>query len=95
MKKSELRKLIKEAVAAQPKISGDVVTGEKSIDSNPTTSKALLRYNNSTEFYQGFKEWIQNLGLSSPNNKVQGKTPITKATLISAVTKALADLNWK
>ena len=95
MKKSELVKIIKEAVAAQNKISGDVVAGEKSIDSNSTTSRALLRYNNATEFYQGFEEWIKNLGISSPNNKVQGKTPVTKGTLLSAVNKALGDLDWK
>lgn len=95
MKKSELVKIIKEAVATQYKISGDVVAGEKSIDSNSTTSRALLRYNNATEFYDGFKEWIQNLGICSTNNKVQGKTPVSKGTLISAVNKALADLNWK
>ena len=46
MKKSELRELVKEAIANQTKISGDVIAGEKSMDSNPTTSKALLRYNN-------------------------------------------------
>ena len=36
MKKSELVNIIREAVATQTKISGDVVAGEKSIDSNST-----------------------------------------------------------
>lgn len=95
MKKSELVKIVREAIATQTKVSGDVVAAEKSIDSNSTTSRALLRYNNATEFYDGFKEWLGNLGISSPNNKVQGKTPVTKGTLLSAVNKALADLDWK
>jgi hypothetical protein len=95
MKKSELVKIVREVTEAQSKTSGDVIAGEKAIDSNSTTSKALLRYNNATEFYDGFKEWIQNLGITSTNNKVQGKTPVTKGTVLSAVNKALADLNWK
>ena len=95
MKKSELRKLIKEAVAAQPKISGDVIAAEKSIDNNPTTSKALLKYDAAVEIYQGFTEWIQNLGITPPGTKVQGKKLMTKATIVAAVNKALADLNWK
>ena len=95
MKKSELVKIIREAVAAQSTLPVDVVAGEKSMDSNSTVSRALLRYNNAEDFYKGFREWVQNLGICSTNNKVQGKTPISKGTLISAANKALADLNWK
>ncbi len=95
MKKSELVKIIKEAVAAQTKIPGDVVAGERSMDSSSTVSRALLRYDNAQDFYTGFREWIQNLGISSPNTKVQGKKPLPKGTIIAAVTKALTDLDWK
>jgi len=95
MKKSELVKIIREAVATQSKLSGDVAAAEKAIDSNSTVSRSLLKINNATEFMQEFQQWVQDLGISSSDTKVQGKTPVTKGTLISAVNKALTDLNWK
>jgi hypothetical protein len=94
MKKSELRKLIQEAMAAQPRVAGDVTSLEKAIDSSPV-NKSLLRINNATEFMQAFGEWVKGLGITSTNSGDKTKTPVTKGTVVSAINKVLTDLNWK
>lgn len=94
MKKSEVKKLIKEAMASQAKVAGDVTSLEKAIDSSPV-NKSLLRINNATEFTQAFGEWVKGLGITSTNSGDKTKTPVSKGTVVSAINKVLTDLNWK
>jgi hypothetical protein len=93
MKKSELRKIIIEAIA-QP-VAGDVKQLEKSRSASSTISNANKRINNAAELQQAFKGWIGSLGIQSSTGTEEGKIKVPYATVLSTITKALRELNWK
>lgn len=93
MKKSELRKIIKEAIA-QP-VAGDVKQLEKSRSASTTVSTAHSRINNPAELQQAFKGWITSLGIQSGAGTEKGKAKVPYAAVKAAVDKALRELDWK
>jgi len=105
MKKSELRKLIKEAIAAPAAtgavpgatapVSSDVKQLQKARTSSTTISNANKRINNVAELQQAFKGWITTLGIQSGAGTEQGKTKVPYGTLIATINKALKELSWK
>ncbi len=93
MKKSELKKLIIEAMA-QP-ATGDVKQLEKSRSASSTITNANKRINNVAELQQAFTGWISSLGIQSSAGTEKGKVKVPYSTVVAAITKALKELNWK
>ena len=94
MKKSELRKLILEAMAPPPP-SADVKQLEKQRGASTAISNANKRINNPAELQSAFKGWITSLGIQSGAGTEQGKMKVPYASVRAAVEKALKELNWK
>ena len=110
MKKSQLREIVLEiitqnnpAVPGQQQVPGksavkvapDVKRADTFIDKNTSVSKALQAINTAPEVTQQLGNLVKDLGITPPDIKVPGKTPMPASMLMAAFRKALGNIAWK